>query len=237
MHAAGDSNVGVPLSQAGLASAAGGSRNPRSDQGLLDAARTGQAGAFAAIYRRYHARLLRLAQRLTNSENDAHDLVQDSFLSLLSSLPNLELSGPLRPYLSQVARNCFIKRLRTERRRTRRERDWACRAVAAGWSIAPEERFSAEVAKLVDLLPQGQQEVLHDLYLLGRTTAETAEARGLVMGTVKSRHHRALQTLGMFLGQGLRGKRSRPSSGVSSGAAERERASGALRPVPGGDER
>ena len=57
---------------------------------LARAAAGGDGGAFATLYERYERRAYNLAYRLTTSEDDAADAVQDAFVNVLRRLPKLE---------------------------------------------------------------------------------------------------------------------------------------------------
>jgi RNA polymerase sigma-70 factor (ECF subfamily) len=57
---------------------------------LAHAAAAGDGNAFATLYERYEARAYNLAYRVTSSEDDAADAVQDAFLNVMRRLPSLE---------------------------------------------------------------------------------------------------------------------------------------------------
>ena len=57
---------------------------------LARAAAAGDGHAFATLYERYERRAYNLAYRLTASEDDAADAVQDAFVNVLRRLPKLE---------------------------------------------------------------------------------------------------------------------------------------------------
>jgi RNA polymerase sigma factor (sigma-70 family) len=57
---------------------------------LARAAAGGDGAAFATLYERYERRAYNLAYRLTTSEDDAADAVQDAFLNVMRRLPKLE---------------------------------------------------------------------------------------------------------------------------------------------------
>jgi RNA polymerase sigma-70 factor (ECF subfamily) len=72
-----------------------------------DAARrflAGDADAFAVLVDRYSTPLYRYARRLTGND-DADDLVQETFVRLYQNLPRLKLDEPLKPWLYHVCTN------------------------------------------------------------------------------------------------------------------------------------
>ena len=60
------------------------------EERLARAAARGDGEAFGTLYERYERRAYNLAHRLTASEEDAADAVQDAFVNVLRRLPKLE---------------------------------------------------------------------------------------------------------------------------------------------------
>lgn len=58
-----------------------------SDAQLLKALKTGDATAVTTWYQQYHDKLFRFVKKKIDSEKDAEELVQDTFLSCLKHLP------------------------------------------------------------------------------------------------------------------------------------------------------
>lgn len=90
-------------------------RSDLTDDVLVQQAQIGDPGAFEILVERYSALLFRLISRLVRDEHLAHDVLQHVFLQLYRSLPTLVPGETLRPWLSQVARNCSIDELRRNR--------------------------------------------------------------------------------------------------------------------------
>lgn len=76
------------------------------EAGLARAAAAGDGSAFAALYERYEQRAFNLAYRISGSEADAADAVQEAFLGAMRRLPRLA-EGELAfgPYLFSATRN------------------------------------------------------------------------------------------------------------------------------------
>jgi RNA polymerase sigma-70 factor (ECF subfamily) len=87
------------------------------DTDLLRATRSGDAGAFAALYRRHQGPLYRFALLRCGSADSAADVVQESFMGLLTGRFQFDpLRGQLQHFLFGVARNLILK-LEEPRRR------------------------------------------------------------------------------------------------------------------------
>ena len=56
------------------------------DQDLIDACRSGETEAFGVLIRRYQDRLFPTVLRLVGCAEDAHDLLQDTFLRAFAKL-------------------------------------------------------------------------------------------------------------------------------------------------------
>jgi RNA polymerase sigma-70 factor (ECF subfamily) len=87
------------------------------DTDLLRAMRNGTADAFAALYQRHQGPLYRFALLRCGSADTAADVVQETFMGLLTERFRFDpLRGPLQSFLFGVARNLILK-LEESRRR------------------------------------------------------------------------------------------------------------------------
>jgi RNA polymerase sigma-70 factor (ECF subfamily) len=81
-----------------------------SDTDLLREMRGGAAGAFAALYRRHQGPLYRFALLRCGSADLAADVVQETFMGLLTERFRFDpLRGALQHFLFGVARNLILK--------------------------------------------------------------------------------------------------------------------------------
>jgi RNA polymerase sigma factor (sigma-70 family) len=88
----------------------------RDDAQLVRAARTGDRGAFAAIYDRYADRLHDFCWGLLRDRDEAADATQDAFVVAAERLGQLRDPERLRPWLYAVARSQALRRLRARSR-------------------------------------------------------------------------------------------------------------------------
>src|SRR6059058_1844886 len=83
---------------------------PTTDTDLLRQMRGGAAGAFAALYRRHQGPLYRFALLRCGSADLAADVVQETFMGLLTERFRFDpLRGALQHFLFGVARNLILK--------------------------------------------------------------------------------------------------------------------------------
>ncbi len=90
----------------------------REETRLARAAASGDGEAFATLYERYARRAYNLALRLSGSDDDAADAVQEAFLNVMRRLPELESDRELSfgSYLFTATRNATYDALRRQQR-------------------------------------------------------------------------------------------------------------------------
>jgi len=161
-----------------------------SDQLLLDAIRRGDADAFETLYFKYRDWVHRLALRFSRDQDEALDVLQETFAYLLKRTRaprRLRLSAKLTTYLYPIVRNIALSAGRTQRRMT------IGQAPAA---IAPAPSPpQTSLAFVLERIPEPQREVLMMRFVHDMAITEIATALTIPVGTVKSRLHHALQTL------------------------------------------
>ena len=164
----------------------------RTDAELIEAARTGDAAAFEAIYFRYRDWVVRVAMRFTNNQDDALETLQDTFAYLLRKLPNLYLSARMTTFLYPVVKHTAL-RLK-EQRRLVLIRDGVLEEIP---DPAPpiDHAGSRDLAAVVANLPAEQREVILLRFVDDLPLAGIAETLRIPLGTVKSRLHYALAAL------------------------------------------
>ena len=164
----------------------------RSDQELVDATKRGESLAFEALYYRYRDWVARLAYRYTADRDDALDVLQETFVYLLRRCPNLRLSARMTTFLYPVVKHLALE-VRRKRRRIQSDRNST--ADLAAPSPLPQSASRSELAEVMAALPDEQREAVLMRFVDGLTLAEIAQALAVPLGTVKSRLHRALDSL------------------------------------------
>lgn len=171
-----------------------------STDALVDAARQGDPHAFEEIVRRTHADTFALARRLVSNDDDALDVVQDTYLRAYRSLKKFRGDAQLTTWLYRITANCASTYLGKRRRHqheelsddltvvdTRPENDPA----AAADSSTLRDRLEVAIA---DLPPRLRAVVvLRDMYDLNHS--EIAEELGISESAAKVRLHRARRRL------------------------------------------
>lgn len=190
-----------------------------SDGQLLRAFRTGESSAFTELVIRHQAALLRHARALLGAGSGYEDVVQEVFLKLAESPPEIPIEADgderlervhLLSWLHKVTRNSCMDVMRAEKRRKRREEDVAPSEGHDGGLETVEARDTrAAVERELEKLPIDQREVLV-LRLLGdRSYKEIAEITGKKIGTVGWLVSVGLKTLSRELAPLVDGARER----------------------------
>jgi len=86
------------------------------DAAAVSRARTGDVEAFRELVERHSRDVFRLACRLTGSEHDAEDVVQETFLRAHRQLGRFEERASFATWLYRIAVNCSHDLMRRRRR-------------------------------------------------------------------------------------------------------------------------
>lgn len=156
------------------------------DAELLAAARSGDRRAVEALLRRHQDRLHAVCRRLTGSEADAADALQDAMIAVVRGLPRFDGRSRFSTWAYRIALNASYDQLRRRRRRADREEAGALHLVAAPDAADAATARADLDAALGRLLPEYRAAVvLRDA--CGLDYAEIAEVLGVPAGTVRSR--------------------------------------------------
>jgi RNA polymerase sigma-70 factor (ECF subfamily) len=169
----------------------------------LDALRSGDPQALAALFEAYADRIYRLALSLLRDPSAAEDIVQETFVSAITHLDRFEGRSSLGTWLYRVGYNASLDWLRRRRDEPLPPDEPGDESDAVPlprslveWTLTPESRqaegeMAAELDRAIGELSEGLRVVflLRDVDEL--STQETADALGLTEGAVKVRLHRA----------------------------------------------
>ena len=94
-------------------------RVEREDADAVARALQGDPEAYRALVERHGGRVFRIAFRITGSEADAEDVVQETFLKTYSRLSRFQPDAGFGAWIGRIATNAAIDVLRSRRRRSR----------------------------------------------------------------------------------------------------------------------
>jgi RNA polymerase sigma-70 factor (ECF subfamily) len=169
----------------------------------LEALKAGERSAYAALVEAYSAPIYRLGLRMLNSELDAEDVLQNTFLKAFEHIGEFEGRSSLATWLYRVAANEALMLLRRKRPEVNiddfesdDEDDDLSPSIFVDWGALPEdELLSTEGKQALDRAIASLPETLRVVFILrdinGLSIKETADALKLTETNVKTRLLRA----------------------------------------------
>jgi RNA polymerase sigma-70 factor, ECF subfamily len=202
--------------------------DPAREETLLVAAKNGNEPAFEILVKRHEQSILAVAQRYTRAQEDAKDVVQQTFQNAFIHLHSFEWKSSFSTWLTRIAINEALMLLRRRRAlhevsvddsRDREGNAWHLEMPDSSpdpeASYARRERVQFLTAALGNLRPGLRRAV--ELRELGElSTSETARRMGLSVGAVKARLFQARRKLRQALTNYLKSPRM-PGNDNSAG--------------------
>jgi RNA polymerase sigma-70 factor (ECF subfamily) len=186
----------------------------------IEALRQGDRQAFTEMVQTYSPQVYRLGLRMLGNQQEAEDVLQETFLNAFRALPGFEGRSSLSTWLYRIAANQALMKLRRKNpalvsideplsdessaELPRQLEDWCC---------LPEEDFmTAEAQEQLDLAIDKLSPALRAVFALrdlhGMSIADTAEVLGISESAVKTRLLRARlqlrESLSQYFGERLR---------------------------------
>lgn len=138
------------------------STSGQSDQVLIEQIRAGDRDAWSALIARFEGRLQAFAASRLGRRTASEDVVQETFIGFITSLPNFDAGRSLETWLFSICAHKLTDHLRREGRRpalplssdadSRDERDLAGSARAASSIVRSGERRHLEADALAKAL-------------------------------------------------------------------------------------
>jgi len=156
------------------------------------------ARAFDLIVPEFQDRVFRLAFSILKDRAAAEDASQETFVRVWKALPGFDGRAALGTWIYAITRNTCLMDLR-RRRASMSLDDPDCDAAAAveaqiATAPAPDPERD-NLLKLLEQLPENQQQAVRLFYLEDQSYEAVAESLGMPLGTVKNLLHRARKQL------------------------------------------
>jgi len=190
------------------------------DRELVERAQQGDGSAFAMLVERHQRQLYRLALRMTGSEADAQEVLQEAFLNAYQKLPLFRGEAQFSSWLYRIAANSALMRLRRKRRAPDTLAEQPLELVgprfsaegyleptsSSDWSQrADEKMMSGELGEAINKAVADLPDDYRTVFLLkdvdGLSNEDIANSLDLTVPAVKSRLHRARLALREKLGE------------------------------------
>lgn len=170
------------------------------DAALVERVQQRDGAAFLLIIKRHNQRLYRVARAVLDDDTEAEDVVQETYIHALTHLSEFRGDARLSTWLTRIALNEALGRLR--RRRPSVDVQTIERMVApfSPHKVNPEEATAlAEIRRLLELAVSGLPEPFRIVFVMRDVEEMSIEETALLLGlrpqTVSTRLHRARRLL------------------------------------------
>jgi RNA polymerase sigma-70 factor, ECF subfamily len=179
---------------------------PATDEHLFYQSAQGDFAAFQELVTRFQARIYGVAFRIVGQRQDAEDVTQQTFLSLIEKIDTFRGESSVSTWILRIATNHALKVLRKKRglptvsmHGPSDEDSYSSLPhpeFIARWSASPETLVQqAETREQIEAILNSLDDKYRVVFILrdieGLSVRETAESLGLTEGTVKVRLLRA----------------------------------------------
>ncbi len=168
---------------------------------LIARARARDEVAIRAILQANNRRLFRIARGILRNDSEAEDVVQEAYVRALTHLDSFRGESSLSTWLSRIAMNEAMGRLRGRRPSLDLDslphESLAAQIIPFPTAVSDPEKSMAQrqiqevVEHAIDRLPEPFRLVFITRVMEEMTVEETAELLGIKAETVKTRLHRA----------------------------------------------
>ena len=179
-----------------------------SDRGAVAAVRAGDREAFRLLVEKHSRSIFKLAYRMTQNEQDAEEVVQETFLRAYRKLADFESRAEVGTWLYRIAANCSYDLL------GRRKKHFADTPIqdeegdlmplpAADPSperVALSGELRAKLAEAMDELSAVERTAFVLRHFEGQSIEEIGKVLGLKANATKNSIFRAVQKLRRALG-------------------------------------
>ena len=122
------------------------SSSPQPDALLVDRIRAGEPAAWNELINRFEGRLLAFVESRLRNRAASEDVVQETFIGFLTSIPNYDVARPLEGYLFSIAAHKLTDHLRREGRRPALPLAGTSTGGAA-WDLPGSQRPASSIAR------------------------------------------------------------------------------------------
>lgn len=160
------------------------------DSTAIQCLKRGDIGGLEILVARYQTRAVRVAFLITQDEQQAEDVVQDTFLRLYHKIGQFDLRRPFEPYLMRSVANAALNSTRGNQQQVSLDGDlepveqWLARAASVESEVEYHQLKQKIMTALAALNPQ-QRAAVVQRYYLDMSEKEMAAALETPPGTIK----------------------------------------------------
>lgn len=176
---------------------------PELEAALVNRLRSGDSTAFDEIYALFNRRLLNFLARMAGNKSVAEDLLEETWLRLVSSHEDLRADTHLGPWLFTVARNLYVSYCRSRVRETAYTSDlvflWPGEMPKTPFDLASLDEFEERLETAIGDLPPIYREVILLVGVEQLRPVDAAEVCGISAESLRQRLKRARDMLSCSL--------------------------------------
>jgi RNA polymerase sigma factor (sigma-70 family) len=137
---------------------------PEIEAAVVQRLRAGDNTAFDEVYAVFNPRLLGFLTRMAKNRSIAEELLEETWLRLVSSAEDLRADTRLGPWLFTVARNLYISHCRSRLRQSAYTADlvllWPAELPRTPFDVASCNEFEKRLEAAIACLPPRYREVI-----------------------------------------------------------------------------
>ena len=171
----------------------------REEDAFLLAAKSGDSAAFEILCKQSANTIFHMARRMMRNNEDAEDVVQESFQQAFIHLKTFNGDSRFSTWLSRIAINAALMKLRKKHRlwdvsldESAQSEESSFRIEAEDQGPTPEQLYAQKereriLSKAMSELAPGMRKAIELRELGERSTEETAQIMGISVAAVKAR--------------------------------------------------
>jgi len=171
--------------------------------GLVRRLRAGDSTAFDEIYTDFNTRLLSFLTRLTRNRSVAEDLVEETWLRLVSTAEELRADTRPGPWLFTVARNLYVSHCRSRIRESAYTADlvllWPGELPRTPFDVASLNEFEERLEAAIAQLPPTYRETILLVCVEQLRPADAAAVCGISAELLRQRMKRGRDLISRFM--------------------------------------
>lgn len=167
---------------------------------IIKRLRKGDETAFDQVYSLFSKKVFQVAYSLLRTEEEAYEVVQETFLKLWVKRQDLDPGRSIEAYLSTMSRNYALKIIKKSLNETLLEDLPQIIATEKADEQIIYDEFRKKLEAALSNVPPRSREVLLLSRQEGLSNAQIAEELGISLSTVNNHIHKALKSLKDYLG-------------------------------------
>lgn len=172
------------------------------DASLVSAFRAGDKEAFVELLNRYSEKVHNLSIRITRSEEDAEEVLQDVFVTVYNKIEKFEGKSAFSSWLYRITVNTSFMKLRKRKQNNAISMEEVSPGIRENWVggrsdsadvnyICSRHELRAELERAIAKLPEEYRVIFVLRDVDGMSNQEVGEILNLSVPAVKSRLHRS----------------------------------------------